>query len=300
MLLVLRSKKKTAPKSKKFLQLIGKELAQKKVAFSFSSLEETEVFIDKADVKILVGGKSLDNWTTIFPRKVGRHSGLAFILAAYAKKRKILFLDRFRGATSDITKLVQMFLFAVNKIPVPKTYFSPVYLPKHLKRAINFLRLPIIIKQCNTSKGSGVFLAQNKKILANQLAKIIKADPKKEIILQEFIPNDFEYRIFVTGDKVAVAEKKIRSSKGEFRNNVHLGAREEFLDVTKVKKNILRTALRAARVTNVQIAGVDITEDATGNPVVFEVNSCPSFTLNSRVSNEVEKLAEYLIECERK
>ncbi|MEK7598117.1 MAG: hypothetical protein AAB487_00065 [Patescibacteria group bacterium] len=300
MLLILTGKKNISPKTKRFIGLLKKNLSSSRVRSSSSSFEEMEVLINKADVKILVGGKSLDNWTTIFPRKVGRHSGLAFILASYARRKNILFLDKFRESTNDITKLVQMFLFSVNKIPIPKTYYSPVYLPKHIKRAIEFLHFPIIIKQCNTSKGAGVSLVQNKKMLTGQLVKTMKADPKKEIILQEFIPNDFEYRIFVTGHKVAVAEKKIRASKDEFRNNVHLGAREEFLDIKKVKKNILRTALRAAKVTNVQIAGVDITEDAQGNPVVFEVNSCPSFTLDSRISNEVEKLAEYLIECEGK
>lgn len=300
MLLILKSKKKSSPRMIKFLQMISKDLDRKKASHSFSSFEEIEVLINKADVKILVGGKSLDNWTTIFPVKVGKYSGLAFILASYARRKSILYLDRFFGSTNNSIKLVQVFLFAVNKIPVPKTYYSPVYPPKHLKRAIEFLKFPIVIKQCRTSRGAGVFLAHDQKMLNNQLAEIIKADPKKEIILQEFIPNDFEYRIFVTGDKVAVAKKKIRTSKDEFRNNVHLGARKEFLDVKKVKKNIIRTALKAARVRNVQIAGVDIIEDAHGNPIVFEVNSCPVFTLDSRISNEVEKLAEYLIECERK
>jgi len=300
MLLILTGKKNVSQKTKRFLALLRKKLENNHTRNSFSSFEDMEVLIDGTDVKILVGGKSLDNWTTIFPRKVGRHSGLAFILATWAGKRKILFLDRFRAATSDITKLVQMFLFAINKIPVPKTYFSPVYLPKQLSRAIAFLGFPMIIKQCNTSKGSGVFLVRNRKSLIRQLAETTKIDPKKEIILQEFIPNDFEYRIFVTGSEVAVAEKKIRATKNEFRNNVHLGAREEFLDIREVKKSILQTALFAAKVTNVQIAGVDIAEDAQGKPVVFEVNCCPSFTLESRVSNEIEKLAEYLTKCERR
>lgn len=300
MLLILRSKKKIGEKMGKFLQIISKNLDRKKVAHSFSSFEEIELFLDRGKVSLLVAGKPLTEWTTIFPRKVGRHSGLAFILASYARKNKIFFLDGFRGSTNDITKLVQMFLFSVNKIPIPKTYYSSVYFPKQLDRAIEFLKFPIVIKQCNTSKGEGVSLVINKKMLWNKLAEIIKNNPKKEIILQEFISNDFEYRIFVTGNKVAVAEKKIRTSKEEFRNNVHLGAREEFLDINKVKKNIIKVALRAAKVTNVQIAGVDIAEDADGNPVVFEVNSCPSFTLNSRISNEVEKLAEYLKECEKK
>jgi RimK family alpha-L-glutamate ligase len=300
MLLILRSKKKIGKKMGKFLQIISKNLDRKKVAHFFSSFEEIELFLDRGKVSLLVAGKPLTEWTTIFPRKVGRHSGLAFILASCARKNKILFLDRFRESTNDITKLVQMFLFSVNKIPIPKTYYSSVYLPKQLGRAIEFLKFPIVIKQCNTSKGEGVSLVRNKKMLQSKLAEITKNDPKKEIILQEFISNDFEYRIFVTGNKIAVAEKKIRTNEEEFRNNVHLGAKEEFLDVNKVKKNIIKVALRAAKVTNVQISGVDIAEDADGNPVVFEVNSCPSFTLDSRISNEVEKLAEYLKECEKK
>lgn len=280
--------------------MIGAKLIQKNVSFSVSSFEEIELFLNRDKIELLVNGKSLNNWTTIFPRKVGKHASLAFILASYAKKNNILFLDRFRESTNDISKLVQMFLFSVNKIPIPKTYYSSLYSPKQLKRAIKFLRFPIVVKQCNTSKGAGVFLVKNQTKLKNKLMEMLKADPTKEIILQEFIENNFEYRIFVTGNKIAVAEKKIRTDVNEFRNNVHLGAREEFLEIKTLKKNIIQTALRAAKVTNVQIAGIDIIEDANENPIVFEVNSCPSFTLNNHVSNEIEKLADYLTQCEKK
>jgi glutathione synthase/RimK-type ligase-like ATP-grasp enzyme len=47
------------------------------------------------------------------------------------------------------------------------------------------------------------------------------------------------------------------------------------------------------------VAGVDIVEGKNGRPVIFEVNACPAFTVNPRVSNEVEKLAEYLSKCEK-
>jgi len=41
-------------------------------------------------------------------------------------------------------------------------------------------------------------------------------------------------------------------------------------------------------------------ERKNGQPVVFEVNACPAFTLNEEVSDEISLLADYLSKCEKK
>ncbi len=299
MLLILSSKKTVGNKTKEFFRLLGNRLQEKSVSFSISSFQDIEVFLSKEASSVTVSGESIKRWTTIFPRKVDRHGGLAFILANEMKKNGGVFVDLFRARTNDLTKLVQMYLFHSQGLSIPKTYYSPTYVPDHLKNALNFLPLPIVIKQCNTSKGSGVALAQNKKELREKIDAFLQMDPSKEILLQEFIPNTFEYRIFVTGNRVATAEKKTRTEKESFRNNVHLGAHEEFLAVEDVSENIRQAALHAAKITDIQIGGVDIVEDATGTPIIFEVNSCPAFTLDETISPEIKSLAEYLASCEK-
>jgi len=192
-----------------------------------------------------------------------------------------------------------MFIFALNGVPIPKTYHCSTYSKKQLKHAVEFLGFPVVVKQANTSQGTGVFLAKNLPALEKMVKMVLENKNEGNVFLQEFIPNDFEYRIFTTGNKIGAAEKKIRIKNGEFRNNVSLGAKEEFLSITSVKKNILATALKASFVSGIQVAGVDIVETKDGRLFVFEANSCPCLTLNEKISPELKSLAQYLKKCEK-
>ena len=64
----------------------------------------------------------------------------------------------------------------------------------------------------------------------------------------------------------------IRSSKmGEFRANLHRGGKAEPVVLSEEER---RTALRAAEVLGLNVAGVDLLRSNRG-PVVVEVNSSP-------------------------
>ena len=301
MLLILRSKKKISPKVKEFNKKLSHHLEKAGVTFSFASFEDIELFMENKKISLFIDGKPLSTWKTIYPRKVGSYRGLAFILASLSKKNKIFFIDRFHEKikdSSDAAKLVQMFNFTQNGVPIPKTYCTAIYSQKQIEAACEFLGFPIVVKQCNTSQGSGVRLAKNNSELKNAIKDLLGNKNKGDVFLQEFIPNDFEYRIFVTGNSVGAAEKKIRTKPGEFRNNVFLGAKEEFIDTSKTKKRILAAALKASRVSGIQISGVDIVEK-NGRPIVLEANSCPGLTLDEEISPELKSLAHYLERCEK-
>jgi RimK family alpha-L-glutamate ligase len=303
MLLILRSKKKSSKKMRNFNRKISSHLKKRKIEFDFASLEDAELFLENKKVEVFVNGKPLENWKTIYSRKSGSYRKMAFILAKISKSKGIFFIDRFYEKSedsSDTAKVIQTFQFATNNVPIPKTYYSVAYSKKQLKNAAAFLGFPVIIKQCNTSRGTGVFLAKNKKELEGVVAKLMKSEENKDIFLQEFIPNEFEFRVFVTGNMIGAVEKKIRTKKDEFRNNVHLGAREEFVEADSVKKTILEAALKASKIANIQVAGVDVVEKKNGEVAVFEANSCPGITLNEKISPELNSLANYLEECEKK
>jgi glutathione synthase/RimK-type ligase-like ATP-grasp enzyme len=303
MLLVLKSKKKNFPRMMNFLKKLEKRLKNKGCQMDFSSFEDIEVFLEKGSVKMLIKGKPLETWSTIYPRKVASYKGLAFMLAHLAKEKNIYFLDKYHENSkdsSDSAKMIQMFRLGTSGVSIPKTYYSAIYLKQHIKKAISFLKLPVVVKECNTSGGEGVFLAKSASALEKTIKSLLKKFDKKEIFLQEFIPNDFEYRVMITGDKVAVVEKKFKNEKEEFRNNVRLGAKEEFIKESQVSSEVKKAALLAAKVTGIEVAGVDIVERKNGQPVVFEVNACPAFTLNEEVSDEISLLADYLSKCEKK
>lgn len=303
MLLILLNKMPLSEKSQTFIRHLEKHLERLAIKYSVSSFESTEFFIQSGEVRASIEERPLEAWTTIYPRKVGHQRGAAHLLAHLSEASGTHFIDPFHKNTkdaSDIAKIVQMFKLATAGIRVPKTYFSPSYTESHIKNSIEYLLFPIVVKESNTSQGSGVFLAKNEQSLKDILRQRASLSERKEIFLQEFIPNSFEYRLLITGKSVAVAEKKVRSKNEEFRNNVHLGAKEEFIDTSLLEESVKKTALLAAKVTGIDIAGVDIVMSSNNQPVVFEVNSCPEFTLNEKISNEIEKLSEYLALCEKR
>ena len=190
-----------------------------------ASLEDIEILISHKKINVLVKGKLITNYKGIFFRKVGNYRNLAFIIANFAKKKGIAFIDRFHFLINNRGKLIQMFLLAMNHLPIPKTYHSISYDDKKIKKAISFLKLPIVVKATNLGGGKIVYLAENKK----ELKRILSKHHEMELILQEFIKNNFDYRMMILEDKAAVAEKRIRTKKGEFRNNASLGGKEIFI-----------------------------------------------------------------------
>ena len=277
--------------AKKALNLFKNGLIKEKVDARFVDFEEVEVFLNNGEAEVLFGEFNLNEVENIFFRKVGFNKDLAFLISTLADRKDINFTDKLYARFYDSTKLTQTFLFHMENISAPKTYFSPVYDKRKLFKAADFLGVPFIVKECNSSQGKGVSLIENK----NQIEEKLKSFSGKQIILQEFIKNDFEYRVLVTGSEVAVVEKKIRDkNSNEFRNNVHLGAQEEFLDISSVDKSMKDLALKAADILGIQIAGVDVIEDLKGNRFITEVNSNPSFTYNESVSNEISKLISFL------
>lgn len=304
MLLILKSKKKNAPRMASFIKKITNRLKKKGCEVKVSSLEDVELFLEKGKARILIEEKPLKTWSTIYLRKVARLKELAYMLARMCEKNSINFIDKYHGNIKDISdaaKIIQTFSLGIEDVSIPKTYYCYSYSIKQIKNAISFLKLPVVVKECDTSGGEGVFLAKNLRELQKTVKSLSGKPERKEIFLQEFIPNEFEYRILVTGGKVAVVEKKLRNVKEEFRNNVRLGAREEFVDEKTVDSTIKQMAILASKVANIQVAGVDIVQRKNdGQPFVFEINACPAFTLDEQVSDEILRLAEYLSECEKK
>jgi len=77
-------------------------------------------------------------------------------------------------------------------------------------------------------------------------------------------------RAFVVGDRVVAAMRRTARC-GEFRANVHRGGRAE---AAVLSSELAATAVRAARILGLEIAGVDLLEAADG-PKVIEVNASP-------------------------
>ena len=73
----------------------------------------------------------------------------------------------------------------------------------------------------------------------------------------------------VNGKVVASIERT--APKGEFRSNIHMGGMAKKVKISQEER---RLALKAAKILNLAVAGVDIIRSNKG-PLLLEVNSSP-------------------------
>lgn len=129
---------------------------------------------------------------------------------------------------------------------------------------------PVIIKVLEGTQGVGVILADTVKIAEAIIETLQSA--KQNVLIQKFIKESKgkDIRAIVVGDKVIAAMRR-RAVGDEFRSNVHLGGTTE---IVKLDSEFEQTAIRAAQIMGLRIAGVDLLEGKDG-PQVLEVNSSP-------------------------
>jgi ribosomal protein S6--L-glutamate ligase len=129
---------------------------------------------------------------------------------------------------------------------------------------------PVVIKLLEGTQGVGVVLAETEKAAESVIEAFrgLKAD----FLVQEFIAEagGADIRCFVIGDRVVAAMKR-QGREGEFRSNLHGDGNAELAKLTPEERS---TAVRAAKIMGLNVAGVDLLRSNHG-PVVMEVNSSP-------------------------
>lgn len=159
---------------------------------------------------------------------------------------------------------------SANKIKVPKTIITED--PRHVAWIIDRIKLPVVVKTWNGSKGLTVGIADSKTSANSLFTFAFNAGLK--ILLEEYIEAaGTDYRVWVVGDKVALAMKRTSQNKNDFRANISQGAKGEKVDLSQEDQNL---CIRAAHSIGLNIAGVDLMKDAkTGQSYIIEINSNP-------------------------
>jgi ribosomal protein S6--L-glutamate ligase len=129
---------------------------------------------------------------------------------------------------------------------------------------------PLVIKMLEGTQGIGVVLAETNKA-AESVVEAFRG-MKAHILVQEYVKESkgTDIRCLVIGGKVVAAMMRT-AGEGEFRSNIHRGGKGQMVKITPEERS---TAIRAARIMGLNVAGVDILRSNHG-PVVLEVNSSP-------------------------
>jgi ribosomal protein S6--L-glutamate ligase len=166
-------------------------------------------------------------------------------------------------------KLRSLQLFSRHDIGIPPTAFARRR--EDLRDAIKRVGgTPVVLKLLEGTQGVGVILAESLSSAESVLDAMHSL--KQNILIQAFIKESGgqDIRAIVVGDRVVAAMRRT-AAEGEFRSNVHRGGSTSGIDLDP---EFERTAIEAAHVLGLNIAGVDLMPSNDG-PMVLEVNSSP-------------------------
>jgi ribosomal protein S6--L-glutamate ligase len=173
------------------------------------------------------------------------------------------------GISNSRDKLRSLQVLSRHHIGIPRTTF--VKDKNDVLPAIQRVGgAPVVIKLIEGTQGIGVLLAESTKA-AEAIIELLQSQ-RQNVLVQKFVAESKgkDIRALVIGDQVVAAMRRVAQGQ-EFRSNVHRGGVTEAVDLTDQYRE---TAVRAAQILGLRIAGVDMLEGRDG-PQIMEVNSSP-------------------------
>ena len=193
------------------------------------------------------------------------------------------------------TKVSEIVTMSGKDIPLPHTFTSSSREIKKLFENTPIFTYPFIAKAADTFGGKMNFLVHN----YNELVSALDEHPEQTFILQEFIPNDCDFRVLVMGGEIRLVMKRIRDKdSGSHLNNTSAGADSEFVPIESLTKEAQGAVLAAAKATRRSgFAGVDlIINKVTGDHFILEVNDQPAIQVGSNPEIKIPVFMEYVRE----
>ena len=254
-------------------QKLVEEFKKQDVKIRVVNPNDVDIFVDRDDRKsIIVSGKPRWLPDFVIPRT---GSGTTYFIKAIIRHLERLGVTLINGSHAIDTvkdKLYTQQILAESNLPVPKTLLLKH--PINLEWVEKHLTFPVIIKTLSGSFGAGVFLAENKKQLAQLIKMAEITNEGYDIILQEFIEDSYgkDLRVLVINGKVAGCMMR-QAVDDDFRANITRGGEGIPYQITE---DIEWLGGESARLLGLDIAGVDLLF-SNGSYKICEVNSSPGF-----------------------
>lgn len=214
-------------------------------------------------------GKQLSDYDAILPRIGASVTYFGTAVVRQFEQMDVHTPNTANGIINSRDKLRAAQILSRHKIGMPATAFVRDRLDV-LPAIERVGGAPVVIKLLEGTQGIGVILAPDRKV-AEAIIETLQST-KQNVLVQQFIRESKgrDVRALVVGDRVVAAMR--RTAQGdEFRSNVHRGGSVEAVDLSP---EFRKTAVAAAQIMGLRVAGVDMLEGDDG-PLVMEVNSSP-------------------------
>ena len=213
--------------------------------------------------------KQLSHYDAVLPRIGASITYFGTAVVRQFQEMDIYCANTALGISNSRDKLRSLQVLSRHHIGIPQTTF--VKDKNDVLPAIERVGgAPVVIKLIEGTQGIGVLLAESTKA-AEAIIELLQSQ-KQNVLVQKFVAESKgkDIRALVVGDQVVAAMRRVAQGQ-EFRSNVHRGGVTEAVDLTDEYRE---TAVRAAQILGLRIAGVDMLEGKDG-PQIMEVNSSP-------------------------
>jgi ribosomal protein S6--L-glutamate ligase len=225
--------------------------------------------VERRNPHVYYREKRVENFDAIIPRIGASVTFFGTAVVRQYEQMGVFCLNTSSAIATSRDKLRAFQILSRHNIGIPKTAF--VRQRSSVMPAIERVGgAPVIIKLLEGTQGIGVILADSNKI-AEAIVETLQST-RQNVLIQNFVEESrgSDVRAFVVGGRVVAAMRR-SAQGGEFRSNVHRGGAAQ---AVTLEPEYERTAVMAAQIMGLRVAGVDMLESNSG-PQVMEVNSSP-------------------------
>jgi glutathione synthase/RimK-type ligase-like ATP-grasp enzyme len=268
--------KSTRPTLSRLLARHPEAETDAELELSSSAFDQLDFYVDGDHTFIRDHAQDFDlaDFDLVLIRGVGRFKEELTAVITYLDVKQIPVFDT--NSIHDTGKLARAYAHWAAGLPIPRTAAGT---PAGLAKILAQIGTPAVLKATKSNRGEHNHLIHS----SDELERIITAHPDRQFLLQQFIPNQGDYRVLVVDFEQPIVT--LRRGQGDTHlNNVSAGGSETLITDTSDLQPVIDLARAAARVDNLRFAGVDIiTDQVTGQHYVLEDNQFPQVTLDAEI-----------------
>ena len=225
--------------------------------------------LEEGEPDLFFRRKQLSHYDAVLPRIGASITYFGTAVVRQFEQMDVFCANSSSGISNSRDKLRSLQILSRHQIGIPQTTFV-----RDRKDVIPTIErvggAPVIIKLIEGTQGIGVLLAESNSA-AHSMIELFQSQ-KQSVLIQKFVAESKgrDIRAFVVGDQVVGAMRRVAQGQ-EFRSNVHRGG---ITDSVRLDSAYSETAIRAAQIMGLRVAGVDMLEGKDG-PQIMEVNSSP-------------------------
>lgn len=254
-------------------------------------LEDLGLTIVGGEINIEFKGFRDFDFDAIYIKNWFGQEHIARAVTEFAKLHKVPVICSEASELPVKEKISEGFVLSRNGLPYPDTIYSA-----NTKKLLELFSsqhftFPVIVKSIFGFKGKDNFLAQS----IDELKEIIGASKANRFMIQEYIPNDGDFRLIVLGDKITLAIHRTRADSSTHMNNTSQGGFATLVPTDNLSKIFTEIALKSSKVLAREVAGVDLLMSKDGSRVaILEVNASPQLQTGAFHDEKIVSLGSYL------